>query len=510
MSCLVCFLLRWLLMFCPLEKARGSIVRFRSLIVILCSCVSVSAIASAAFAADRDYSFGTAGDLALEAQADSTFVLYMDTVSGDPGAFVDYFVSLRNARAVGTFDLMIHYDPTVLIATNVSSSDTRCTDFESFAAELGSGSSAGNIHVRGVADLVAPPNTLPLAAGDGPIFKIVFRITSQIVFSGMTAPVRFDLSTSGNSLTTDSGTTVPQSGLVFVDGYVFVDSLGEKSIGDINLNGIAGEIGDAIYFSNYFINPVEYPLNPLQMMNSDINDDGLMGTVADLVSLINWILSGHGQPKVGEESWSVAHVSASAVDQGISLDYQSEFPIGAVLVTATINRDYDISAVTSTGTGLDVLASVDGDQLRVLVYSLSGNSLPAGEGTFISLAGLDEATISSVDLSTAGGTTARVTFSQPVAELPGRFELNQNYPNPFNPETRIVFNLYTDARARLAVFDLLGREIKTLIDETLAAGDHSVVWDGKDAVGRPVASGVYFYRLETAAGSDARKMMLLK
>ena len=234
-------------------------MRFRSFIVSLCSYVAVSAIASTTLAAARDYSFGTAGELALEGQADSTFVLYMDTVSGDPGAFVDYYVSLRNARAVGTFDLMIHYDPTVLIASGVSTSDTRCAAFESFAAEVGSGSSAGNIHVRGVADLATPPTTAPLAEGDGPIFKIVFRITSQLAFSGMSAPVRFDLSTFGNSLTTDSGTIVPQSGLVFIDGYVFVDTLGEKKVGDINLNGIAGEIGDAIYFSNYFISPWGVP-----------------------------------------------------------------------------------------------------------------------------------------------------------------------------------------------------------------------------------------------------------
>ena len=154
-------------------------------------------------------------------------------------------------------------------------------------------------------------------------------------------------------------------------------------------------------------------MNPLQMMNSDINDDGLMGTVADLVSLINWILSGHGQPKISEESWSVAHVGASAVDQGVSLNYTSDFSIGAVLLTATINsRDYDVSAVSSTGTGMDVLASVDGDRLRVLVYSLNGNSLPAGEGTIVTLANLDKVTISSVDLSTSGGGVAQVSFSR--------------------------------------------------------------------------------------------------
>jgi hypothetical protein len=88
--------------------------------------------------------------------------------------------------------------------------------------------------------------------------------------------------------------------------------------------------------------------------------------------------------------------------------------------------------------------------------------------------------------------------------------LAQNSPNPFNPKTTIRFTLPAAGRATLSVFDVAGREIAVLADADFAAGDNEVVWDGCDAEGKPVSTGVYFYRLQTAAGSATRKMLLVK
>ncbi|MCK4573237.1 MAG: T9SS type A sorting domain-containing protein, partial [candidate division Zixibacteria bacterium] len=85
-----------------------------------------------------------------------------------------------------------------------------------------------------------------------------------------------------------------------------------------------------------------------------------------------------------------------------------------------------------------------------------------------------------------------------------------NYPNPFNPDTRIDFDLPQSSRVALAVFNVLGRKVKTLINEQMPAGTHTVVWDGREDNGNPVASGVYLYRLETGSSVFTRKMMLLK
>ncbi len=98
-----------------------------------------------------------------------------------------------------------------------------------------------------------------------------------------------------------------------------------------------------------------------------------------------------------------------------------------------------------------------------------------------------------------------------VGLMPQNFELLANYPNPFNPETTIRYNLSGPGRARLDVFDLLGRHVVTLFDEANhAAGFHQVRWNGRDTRDRAASSGVYLYRLTTPKQSAVRKMILLK
>jgi hypothetical protein len=88
--------------------------------------------------------------------------------------------------------------------------------------------------------------------------------------------------------------------------------------------------------------------------------------------------------------------------------------------------------------------------------------------------------------------------------------LYQNYPNPFNPSTRIDFNLATAGPVRIRIYDTAGRLIRTLLDSSREAGSHHVDWNGTDSTGGQATSGIYFYVLDTAAGSESRKMILLK
>lgn len=88
--------------------------------------------------------------------------------------------------------------------------------------------------------------------------------------------------------------------------------------------------------------------------------------------------------------------------------------------------------------------------------------------------------------------------------------LDQNYPNPFNPSTMIAFDLDNAGHAKLDVFDAAGRFVKTLVDETLPAARHEVNWNGKDASGRSVASGVYFYSITSGGLRETKKMILLR
>lgn len=94
--------------------------------------------------------------------------------------------------------------------------------------------------------------------------------------------------------------------------------------------------------------------------------------------------------------------------------------------------------------------------------------------------------------------------------LPRDFALHPNYPNPFNPETTIRYQLSASTHVRLAVYNLLGRQVATLVDKQQSAGHYSVKWNAKDDSGRLVASGVYLLRLETGEFMQVRKLTFLR
>lgn len=95
-------------------------------------------------------------------------------------------------------------------------------------------------------------------------------------------------------------------------------------------------------------------------------------------------------------------------------------------------------------------------------------------------------------------------------EIPTRFALEQNYPNPFNPSTSIAFGLPETAGVNLIVYDLLGRKVATIAEGVRPAGWHTAQWDGRDDAGKPVASGIYLYRLQSGQFMQTRKMLLVR
>ncbi|HIM83994.1 MAG TPA: T9SS type A sorting domain-containing protein [Candidatus Marinimicrobia bacterium] len=106
-------------------------------------------------------------------------------------------------------------------------------------------------------------------------------------------------------------------------------------------------------------------------------------------------------------------------------------------------------------------------------------------------------------------------YSQVVVEetqppIPITPVLHQNFPNPFNPETVIRFELSGREMITVTVHDILGREIKKLVNGELVSGSYEVLWDGKDIGGSMVSPGVYFYRLTSGSSFQTRKMVLIK
>mgnify|MGYP001199414141 CR=1 FL=1 len=94
--------------------------------------------------------------------------------------------------------------------------------------------------------------------------------------------------------------------------------------------------------------------------------------------------------------------------------------------------------------------------------------------------------------------------------LPTEFALQQNYPNPFNPSTQIQYAVPTDANVTIAIYDLMGRKVRTLVNGNVTAGYHTTMWNATNDLGQPVAAGMYIYTISSHDYLAKKKMVLLK
>ncbi len=107
-------------------------------------------------------------------------------------------------------------------------------------------------------------------------------------------------------------------------------------------------------------------------------------------------------------------------------------------------------------------------------------------------------------------TVRRTGVAERASTVPENFALEQNFPNPFNPATAIRFSLPKPTNVKITVYDLSGRHLDDIVNETREAGTHTIIWDGADKEGRLLSAGVYFYKLVTADFTATRKMILLR
>lgn len=112
--------------------------------------------------------------------------------------------------------------------------------------------------------------------------------------------------------------------------------------------------------------------------------------------------------------------------------------------------------------------------------------------------------VQSIDLSSI------VVINSPNDNLPKDFELNQNFPNPFNPTTTITFNISQSGNVRLIIYNVLGEQIREIVNGYQLPGEYSVQWDGKNDIGNYVSSGEYLYTIEMEGNIIAKKMLLLR
>ena len=162
------------------------------------------------------------------------------------------------------------------------------------------------------------------------------------------------------------------------------------------------------------------------------------------------------------------------------------------------------------------------DADHVMLSNFDGSStwtaydINSGANTYIDVTAIVVDFSGDIWAATAGEGVARLRFNSSAAPdndnpiVPNNFILHQNYPNPFNPATTIEFSLPSKSDISISIYNMLGQQIKTLIDKTVRAGKHAVQWDGTDRRGNDCSSGIYFYRIKTEDYSQTHRMVLLR
>ena len=272
-------------------------------------------------------------------------------------------------------------------------------------------------------------------------------------------------------------------------GGVLIRTTAEKHRGDINLNLIAYDPGDVVLFSSYFIRGTSvFTIDaPIQIANTDINADGFSLSLSDFILMLRIIL--HDATPIPKPTPGSDLATIYMIGDKVSTNAN----LGAALFV--FKGDVKVS------TDLKNEQGVVNNQTRVLVYmnsstGITGQLLTA-KGELVSVEAVDN-------------------FSRPVKTtvvnraIPTAYALNANYPNPFNPTTNISFALPIDSKVSLKIYNVAGQLVRTLVNETMVAGTHTVTWNGANSNGEKVASGIYFYKLNAGDYSKTMKMVMTK
>ncbi|UCE18258.1 MAG: T9SS type A sorting domain-containing protein, partial [Gemmatimonadota bacterium] len=304
--------------------------------------------------------------------------------------------------------------------------------------------------------------------------------------------------------------------------------------GDANGDG-AINVLDALAVVNHILET--QPLDEMGQCRADCNKDGVIN-VLDVLGIVNVILGIGTCPPAG--TGKAVHTSAVLGAGEISGQTERgfELPIFAKtdvpIAGAQLKLKYDADAFTpgapqlrGAWTGMRVASKARDGELAVVIYSTEGRTLRTGAEPFVSVpfmsvkAGqtVQSARLEFVEALLAATCTQVIPVDiQPIrlkshGLLPETWDLSQNCPNPFNPRTDIRYQIAesrSPIHTSLKIFNLLGQEVRTLVDDVREPGYYTVTWDGRDSFGHEVASGVYFYQLQTGDFTAAKKMVLMK
>ncbi|MBT7118324.1 MAG: T9SS type A sorting domain-containing protein, partial [Candidatus Marinimicrobia bacterium] len=262
-----------------------------------------------------------------------------------------------------------------------------------------------------------------------------------------------------------------------------------------------------------------------QIRNCDVNSDEEIN-IADVVMMVDIIFGGTGRI-VGVDAGEIAYIDLKTDFKKSLLTFEIEYngPVRGI----EFELKFDPTMVNVMPPSLlnfqeNVMISYTEKEpgiLKVLAADLQGGHIEATDNSYMSIPvefmGNERensfVNLEGIKLAGADGSLINIvsrTNSSEVKVIPGAFALHQNFPNPFNPSTEIRFDLPEAGNVNLAIYNLMGQKIRTLSSDNMTPGYHAIIWDGTNDIGSQVATGMYFYSIQSSEFQATKKMLFLK
>ena len=293
-------------------------------------------------------------------------------------------------------------------------------------------------------------------------------------------------------------------------------------------------LGDADFDSDTDINDVlavvdfileeDFPTED-EFRNVDVNMDEEIN-IADVIMMVDIIYGGNARTMAFDMN-EIAYVDLIQDYQNSKLGISIEY--GGPVRGIELELEFDPEMVNIISTGLSKIQDevmvtskrIEDGKLKVVVANLNSGVIEGDDNSYLNIPlqfnGNDYqvSTVSLKDIKIAGadGNIIRSlsrTESSDIKAIPVNFALQQNFPNPFNPSTEIRFDLPENDHVTLAVYNMMGQKVKTLASRNMTPGYHSIIWNGTNDSGAKVATGMYFYSINTKNFQSIKKMLFLK
>ena len=242
------------------------------------------------------------------------------------------------------------------------------------------------------------------------------------------------------------------------------------------------DVMDIIGIVNNILGTVD--LDEVGLCAGDLNADENID-VMDIIAVVNIIL---GNRSADDDATSVKFIRTT---DGLSME--SNGYVGAFEMTLNHNEEFSLNLVSKTVLEGVSAYHTDGNMTRLVVVTpIDGEIFETNNEFTIS----EVVSVNSQDYINS--------------EIVQSYVLATNYPNPFNPSTTISYELVGDSHVNIAIYNIMGQEVLTLVNDFRSTGSYSVVWNGTNSNGTEMPSGVYFMKLDTKSHSISNKLSLLR